>query len=181
MAGLNGRCSGTSCRLFVPDRNGPAPTHAADRAAWKENAMTQSLQKWFWILLVPALGGLGGVWFLRLRGTFEAGHPTGNAAWAAALFILAVITACAVPIVGRACFVHRMRHRRQVSEAEFYRFQRRQVLVVMATPYIALAAYALAVPGFYLTGIQLAMLYALYYHFPSRRRIGFDRRIFRVR
>ena len=133
------------------------------------------------MLLAPALVGLGGVWFLRLRGTFEPGLPAGNAAWAAALFILAVVTAGAVPIICRAYFVHRVRHRRQVSEDEFYRFQRRQVLVVMATPYIALAAYALAVPGFYLTGIQLAMLYALYYHFPSRRRVGFDRRIFRVR
>ena len=143
--------------------------------------MTQTLQKWFWMLLAPALVGLGGVWFLRLRGIFEPGLPAGTTAWAVALFVLAIVTAGAVPIIGRAYFVHRVRHRRQVSEGEFYRFQRRQVLVVMATPYIALAAYALAVPGFYLTGIQLAMLYALYYHFPSRRRVGFDRRIFRVR
>lgn len=142
--------------------------------------MNRALQKQFWLLSTPALAGMGGVCFFRQQGVFGTGGQALPAAPAVVLFILAVVFAGAVPILGRAVFAHRVRHRRRVSEDEFYRFQRRQLLMVMATPYLALAAYALAVPGFYLAGTVLAMLYALYYHYPSRQRTRFDRRIFRV-
>ncbi len=143
--------------------------------------MTRTLQKRFWLLLIPALVGIGGVWFSRQKGFFGPGVQIGPAALAVVLFVLAVVFAAAVPILGRAVFAHRVRHSSRVSEDEFYRFQQHQILAVMATPYLALAAYALAVPSFYLTGTLLAMLYALYYHYPSQQRTGFDRRIFRVR
>jgi len=143
--------------------------------------MTRTLQKRFWLLLTPALAGLGGVWFLRQQGVFGTAGQAWPAALAVVLFVLAVVFAGAVPILGRAVFAHRVRHRRRVSEDEFYRFQQRQLLAVMATPYLALAAYALAVPIFYLAGTVLATLYALYYHYPSQQRTGFDRRIFRVK
>lgn len=142
--------------------------------------MTAPLKKLFAIMLAPALVGIAGVWLLRRLGVFAPGHPAG-AAWAPVLFILSVVTAGAAPILVRTLFAHRMRHQRHISEDQFFRFQRFQILVAAATPYLALAAYVLAVPGFYLAGTVLAMLYALYYHYPSDRRLVFDRRIFRVR
>ena len=143
--------------------------------------MTRTLQKWFWLLLTPALVGIGGVWLLRQQGAIDFGGQAWSGALAVVLFVLAIVFAGAVPILGRAVFAHRVRRCRWVPEDEFYRFQQRQLLAVMATPYLVLAAYALAVPGFYLAGTVLAMLYALYYHYPSPQRTGFDRRIFRVR
>jgi hypothetical protein len=50
----------------------------------------------------------------------------------------------------------------------------------MVVPYLALAALAAGRPGFHQTGIFLAVFYALYYGYPSRGRIDFDRRLFRV-
>ena len=132
-------------------------------------------------ILIPALIGIALVWFFRMIGIFIPGPLAGAAAWAPVLFIFSVVTAGAAPILIRTLFAHRNRHQRQITKNEFLRFQELQVLVVMVTPYLALAAYALAVPGFYLGGTVLAMLYALYYHYPSHRRLGFDRRIFRVR
>lgn len=131
-------------------------------------------------MLAPALVGLGGVWCLRILGMIDPIRPAGDAC-APVLFVLSVVTAVAAPILIRTLFAHRMRHQRHISENAFLRFQQLQILVVMATPYLALAAYVLAVPDFYLAGTGLAMLYALYYHYPSTRRVVFDRRIFRVR
>lgn len=131
-------------------------------------------------MLAPALVGLGGVWCLKMLGMIDPVRPAGDA-WAPVLFVLSVVTAGAAPILIRTLFAHRMRHRHHISEEAFLRFQRFQILVVTATPYLALAAYILAVPRFYLAGTVLAMLYALYYHYPTARRLGFDRRIFRVR
>jgi hypothetical protein len=142
--------------------------------------MTATIQKRFTLMLAPALIGLVGVWVLRMLGLIDPIRPADDV-WAPVLFVLSVVSAAAAPILIRALFAHRMRHQRHISENEFLRFQQIQILVVMATPYLALAAYLLAVPRFYLAGTGLAMLYALYYHFPSQRRMGFDRRIFRVR
>ncbi|WP_155318753.1 hypothetical protein [Desulfosarcina alkanivorans] len=142
--------------------------------------MTTTMQKRFTLMLAPALVGLAGVWCSRMLGLFGPIRPAGDR-WAPVLFVLSVVSAAAAPILIRTLFAHRMRHRHHVSEAAFLRFQRLQLLVVMATPYLALAAYILAVPRFYLAGTGLAMLYALYYHFPTARRLVFDRRIFRVR
>jgi hypothetical protein len=142
--------------------------------------MTTTLKKWFAIMLAPALVGIAGAWLLRMFGIIDPNSLPG-AFWAPGLFILSVATAGAAPILIRTLFAHRMQHQRQVSEDDFLRFQRLQLSVAMATPYLALAAYALAIPGFYLAGTVLAMLYALYYHYPSNRRLVFDRRIFRVR
>jgi hypothetical protein len=143
--------------------------------------MKATLQKRFYFMLAPALIGIGGVWVFRTMRMVAPVRPAGTGPWAPVLFFLSMVTAAAAPILIRALFAHRMQHRSWISKPEFLRFQRHLILVVMATPYLALTAYALAVPGFYLAGIFLAMLYALYYHYPSQRRLVFDRRIFRVR
>jgi MFS family permease len=142
--------------------------------------MTATMQKRFTLMLAPALIGLVGVWVLRMLGLIDPIRPADDV-WAPVLFVLSVVSAAAAPILIRTLFAHRMRNRHHIPENVFLRFQRLQILVVMATPYLALAAYVLAVPRFYLAGTVLAMLYALYYHYPTTRRLVFDRRIFRVR
>jgi hypothetical protein len=51
----------------------------------------------------------------------------------------------------------------------------------MATPYVALIAQILQLPRFHLAGTIVMALYAVYYYYPSMRRIEFDRRVFRVK
>ena len=131
------------------------------------------------LMLAPALVGFGCVLLLRSLG-IDPIEGTTMARWVPVLFILAVVSAAAAPILVRAAFAHRMHLRRQTSESEFFRFQRTILIVVMATPYLTLVVYALVAPAFYLGGALLAMLYALYYHYPSERRLAFDRRVFRV-
>ena len=142
--------------------------------------MENTLQKRFILMLTPALIGFGCVLLLRSLGfdPIDAASMTG---WVPLLFILTVVSAAAAPIMLRTVFAYRMHRRRRTSEAEFLRFQRALLIVVMAPPYLALTVYALAAPAFYLGGALLAMLYALYYHYPSERRLAFDRRVFRVR
>jgi heme/copper-type cytochrome/quinol oxidase subunit 2 len=141
--------------------------------------MKATLQKRFVLMLAPALIGFACVLLLRSLGIGPIGAKT-MAGWVPVLFVLAVVTAAAVPILVRTVFAHRMHRRRHTSETEFLRFQRTLLIVVMATPYLALAVYALGAPNFYLGGALLAMLYALYYHYPSEKRLAFDRRVFRV-
>jgi len=130
-------------------------------------------------MLAPALIGFGCVLLLRSLG-IDPIEAAKMARWIPVIFVLAVIMAAAAPILVRTVFAHRMHRRRKTSETEFLRFQRAILTVVMATPYLALAVYTLAAPAFYLGGALLAMIYALYYHYPSEKRLVFDRRVFRV-
>lgn len=96
------------------------------------------------------------------------------------LLVIAVAMAVAMPVLLRTVFAHRVQHRRRVSEAAFLRFQQHVIRCALTTPYLAAAASTLALPRLHAAGILLAALYAVYYHYPSRLRIAFDRRLFRV-
>jgi len=95
-------------------------------------------------------------------------------------FVSAIALAAAVPVFVRAAFAHRVRLNRRVAEADFIQFQLRVMRTALLSVYLVPAGLLIELTGFHQTGIFLSALYAMYYHFPSDRRIGFDRRIFRV-
>jgi len=97
------------------------------------------------------------------------------------VFVLSVITAIAGPLFFRTLFAHSMRKQRQVPAKEFLAFQRKILWISQMTPYIAFIAVLCDFPRFYASAIVLMALYAVYYYFPSRKRINFDRKIFRVK
>ena len=97
------------------------------------------------------------------------------------LLVLSVIFALGLPVFFRALFAHRVREQKSVSEADLLRFERTFLYIALLTPYLTLIGYLLEFPRFHLVGSVLMSLYAVYYYFPSQRRIQFERRIFRVK
>jgi len=97
------------------------------------------------------------------------------------VFVLSVITAIAGPLFFRTLFAHSMRKQTWVPAKEFLAFQRKILWISQMTPYIAFIAVLCDFPRFYASAIVLMALYAVYYYFPSRKRINFDRKIFRVK
>lgn len=96
------------------------------------------------------------------------------------LFVLAVVLAVALPVLLRSLFAHRMRTLRFTPPAEFYRLQRRLLDAALAAMALLPVACVVEMPAFYQGGVILAALYAVYYHYPTSRRLAFDRRVFRV-
>jgi hypothetical protein len=100
---------------------------------------------------------------------------------APSIFILCVVLPIALPAFYRALFAHRKRNKKKVSEAELIKFEKRIIHMALVTPYLALAAYTLELSRFYVSGAILMGLYAIYYFFPSKKRLALDQRIFRVK
>ena len=100
---------------------------------------------------------------------------------AAPVFILSAIFGIAVPVLLRTLFAHKNREATHTSESEWFLFERNLIRVALITPYVSLVGYYFDVPRFYMSGSFLFTLYAVYYFFPSNRRIAFERRIFRVK
>jgi hypothetical protein len=99
---------------------------------------------------------------------------------APSIFILAALFALAGPIFYRSCFAQRQRNLYEVSHAVLFKFERNLIGMALVSPYLALAADFLQLPYFYLTGTLLMALYAIYYYYPSKKRIAFDMKIFRT-
>ena len=142
--------------------------------------MSDELKHAYFGLLLPVVAG-----FIVLRLLDGAGLlPFDSRAYvtilAPSLFILAALFSLGLPILYRAGFAARMKTCRLVSGSEFQRFERQLIYIALMTPYLALLALAFKVPGFHFSGIFLMSLYAAYYFYPSRKRIAFEKRMFRV-
>lgn len=143
--------------------------------------MAINLKRTYLILLLPAVCGFLFVFTVEhYNGPFFTSSSFPQAA-TPAVFSLSVFFAAALPIWYRSFFASKMRHRKNTTEGEWLRFERTLLYIAMVTPYVALAAHILRLPRFHYTGTALMALYAVYYHYPSQRRIAFDRRIFRVK
>jgi Ca2+/Na+ antiporter len=143
--------------------------------------MTDKLKKTYFSLLVPSLFGFAIASWAKAYDFIEIGSANFIAIAGPLIFILCIVLAIAFPIFYRALFAHKSRDLINLSENKFLRFERTLIDVVMITPYLALAAYFLELPRFYTASAILIGLYAVYYFYPSKTRIGFEKRIFRVK
>ena len=142
--------------------------------------MATELKEKYYRQLLPSLAAIALAAAARSGGLLAKVPPADARVLGIALFVLAIAFAAALPIFIRTTFAHRVRLDRGVEEAAFVRFQQRLVRAALMTPYLVPAGLLIGLPRFYQAGIVLAALYALYYHYPSEQRIGFDRRLFRV-
>ncbi len=117
----------------------------------------------------------------RLAGLLPAAEKAMGNRLGPILFVVAMIFAVAMPILLRTLFANRWRAEKHTPARAFYLLQCRLLFVSLAAVYLLPLICIVRIPPFYQGGIILAALYGVYYHYPSRRRIAFDQRIFRVR
>ncbi len=143
--------------------------------------MIDELRRTYFTVLIPVIVSFAAYFLGKTYDLFDFGPTKFQGILAPLLFILSVIFAIALPIFFRTLFAHSVRHQKNVSEADLLKFERTFLYIALVTPYITLAGYMLELPRFYLGGTVIMALYAVYYYFPSQKRIQFERRIFRVR
>jgi len=143
--------------------------------------MTQDLKRTYFIFLLPAVVGFVFVFVLRHFHLVRWDIPQFPRVIPAIIFIASVCFAVALPIFYRTLFANKMRHQTRTSEGDWLKFERNLLYIAMITPYLGLIAQILQLPRFHLAGSIIMALYAVYYYYPSKKRIAFERRIFRVK
>jgi Trk-type K+ transport system membrane component len=133
-------------------------------------------------MLAPAILGFVVVILVRRFSAPDMGAVK-TLQWVTApvLFALSFAFGIAFPILFRTLFVHKNRHEKGISEDVLFKFERNTLYIALVAPYIALAGFFLEIPRFHLVGALLACFYAVYYFYPSRKRIQYERRIFRAK
>lgn len=143
--------------------------------------MLWELKKVYLSAFLPSVFGFALVCWAKRYGFFEISPTDGTEIVGPFIFILGMAATIAFPIFYRALFAHRSRDLKSVSAEKLFKFERTLIYVVMITPYLALIAYLLDLPRFYTASTVLAGLYSVYYFYPSKRRVAFERRIFRAK
>ena len=143
--------------------------------------MVNDIRRTYFILLTPAIAGFIVISIVKKLNLLEVGQIAFQEIFAPLVFVLSVVFAIAWPIFFRTLFAHKMRQKKRVSEVDLIKFERNFLFIALVTPYLTLIAYLFEFPRFYLAGTVLMALYAVYYYYPSKKRIRFEKRIFRVK
>jgi len=142
--------------------------------------MDKQLKKIYVSLLLPSAAGFVLIYGAKMLGFFDLPIFRLPALVSPVIFILSVTFAVALPTFYRSYFSHQQRHRSSISEGDLARMEGNSIVMVMVAPYLALLAYFLDLPCFHLCGTILMGLYAVYYFYPSKRRLAFQKRLYRV-
>jgi hypothetical protein len=143
--------------------------------------MSRELKKAYLVFLLPSILGFTLAGGAKAYDFIQIGSAKFIQIAGPIIFILCIAFAIAFPIFYRTLFAHKNRDLLGVSDKKLFKFERTLIYVVMITPYLALTAYLFELPRFYTTSAILIGLYAVYYFYPSKTRIVFERRIFRVK
>lgn len=143
--------------------------------------MTYDLKRTYFSLLLPAVVGFLVTYVLQHFHLVDWTIPRLTPLLPTVIFIVSVCTAVALPIFYRTVFANNVRHQTSAAQKDWLKFERNLLYIAMATPYVSLIAQILKLPRFHLAGTIVMALYAVYYYYPSQRRLEFDRRVFRVK
>lgn len=143
--------------------------------------MATQLKRTYFYLLIPAIIGFIFVFICRRFNLLYLNTHDVPDILSPAIFILSIVFAVALPILYRTLFANRIRHRSSTPETDWLKFEKNLIRIALVTPYLTIFAYFLQIPKFHLSGTTLAALYAIYYFYPSKNRIVFEKRIFRVK
>ena len=97
-----------------------------------------------------------------------------------AIFTLTALLAIAFPVLHRTIFNNKIKELKFITPDKFYRYQNQTLYFIAITPYLVLIAYVLHLPQLFFGGTALFSLYALYFYYPSEKRIRNEKRIYRV-
>jgi len=131
-------------------------------------------------MLLPAVAGFVCVSITRKLGVMDLSALRLPALIPPLVFIFSVALSLAVPVFYRSFFAHRKRSLLCISQEELYKVEGSLIRWVMVTPYLALVAYGLNFPRFHQCATILMGLYAIYYFYPSEKRMALQKKIYRV-
>lgn len=143
--------------------------------------ISKNLKQLYFIQLVPAviliviLYFFGG--YLKGQGTM----PVRGNLFNDIMVALAAVIGVAFPMFYRSFFVFKVRDKREITTDVFIRFEKVLMIFSLITPYFLVLSIAFDMKNKANIFITILALYAVYYYFPSVRKMKFEMKIFRIK
>ena len=104
-----------------------------------------------------------------------------NQGWIPVFMMIAeALFAVVLPLWYRILFVNKSKGKKHVDKDALMQFEKRFLNLASISVYILIAGYLLALPRIPISVMILFVLYALYFYFPSEKRIRSEKKIFRI-
>ncbi len=143
--------------------------------------MDKELKRTYFALVTPAIVLTIGVYLLIYFNVWEGINFVPSRPFSIIFFIVAISTGVAIPIFLRVYFFSLLKEKKSFSPEEFIKYQKTIIKVASVTVYLAFVSALLKMETFYFGGTVLAAIYAIYYHYPSEKKVKFDSKIFKVK
>jgi len=97
------------------------------------------------------------------------------------VFVLSVFFAIGFPLFYRSFFINKIKEQKMISLQQFQIFEKDLLVITLITPYFVLITSLFKFPEFYFIAITLLAMYSCYFYYPSKKRINFEKKIFRIK
>ncbi len=108
-------------------------------------------------------------------------EPDPGLAISVVITTLAGIAGIAAPIFYRSYFVYRNRDKKEIMPDDFLSFERVLLTTALLSPYFLVISVLINMNETANMLIALFALYALYYYFPTEKKVRFEMKIFRIK
>jgi hypothetical protein len=140
----------------------------------------EELKKIYLKLLFPFLILIVLIYLGQFLGIFGRIEKEFGKALSVTLLVLTALFSVALPIFYRSLFANKVKDMKSITVNEFLKFEKNLIIIAMIAPYFVVFTVLLNLSGFYFGTIVIIALYAVYYYYPSEKRVKFEKKLFRI-
>ncbi|RLD82441.1 MAG: hypothetical protein DRJ10_05050 [Bacteroidetes bacterium] len=141
--------------------------------------LEKKLQKNYFLIVTPAIL-LILIFFILEKLGFTFVFQTSGKLVSTLIIILAASTSTILPIWYKLILIKRLKNKKKVSFEEFLTLQNKTIFTAAFSIYWIFPAYMYQIPNIPMLLISFFAIYALYYYYPSKRRIDMEKKTFRI-
>ena len=141
--------------------------------------MQQTLFNHYIKITVPGIVGVLMLYFFYKSGV-DILYPVSSRWLTAILLVITGLFSIVIPIWYRIIFMRRNKHRKALSTGEFIRFEKRFLSIASVSVYFLIIAFLVKTQGLPFAIMFIFVFYAIYFYYPSEKRIKSEKQIFKV-
>jgi len=145
-----------------------------------QETIEHKLKKLYFRLVLLAFFLITGVYLIKNFISPSAEIAVHSKIWTVAIASLAGIFGLALPVFYRTYFIYKLKNQKHISTQLFLKFEKNILYIALTTPYFLILSLGLNLPERSHILIMLFSLYALYYYYPSAKKVAFEMKLFRI-
>ena len=143
--------------------------------------ISRTLKRIYFLELLPSVLLIGMIYLLKYHFKLLTTIYIPGYFVSALVLFLTIVIGIALPIFYRSYFVYKIRNQKQISTETFIRFEKVLLIAALVTPYFLFISLLINMKETANLVITMLALYAVYYYFPSEKKVRFEMKIFRIK
>ena len=142
---------------------------------------SKTLKRVYFLELLPAIVLIGIVYLLKNYTKLLTAIPVAGNFVSALVLILSIVVGIAFPVFYRSYFVYKIRDQKRITTETFINFEKVLIFAALTTPYFLFISLLINMKQTANLFITMLLIYAVYYYFPSEKKMRFEMKIFRIK